>query len=91
MDTEVTPDRARYQAPTQPYDLPPSADAPYEERAEWSARYVIWLIDETPQQGVTPIDVRATHRFEVEFNSCVADPAAYARETEDEMQRERVH
>lgn len=61
------------------YDDPPGADAPYEERAEWSAHYVSWILSTTPQEGELPNDVRATHRFEIEFNCCVEDPQAYVR------------
>jgi hypothetical protein len=74
-----------------PFDAPPSAQARYEDRAEWSARFVTWVLSETPQEGTTPIDVRATHLYEIEFNSCVADPEAYAREIEDELRPQRVH
>jgi hypothetical protein len=87
QDAEIG--RARSQAPL--CDPPPSADTPYEERAAWSDRYLNWVLAETPQQGVTPTDVRATHRYEIEFNSCVADPEAYARAIEDELQRPQVH
>jgi hypothetical protein len=87
QDVEIG--RARSQAP--PYDLPPSPDAPYEERAAWSERCVNWMLGEAPQQGVTPTDVRATHRYEIEFNSCVADPEAYMRAVEKELRQERVH
>lgn len=87
QDVEIG--RARSEAP--PYDPPPSADASYEERADWSERYVTWIMSETPQEGATPADVRTTHRYEVEFNSCVADPEAYVREVEGELRLQRVH
>jgi hypothetical protein len=73
-----------------PVSAAPSAGAPYEVRAAWSTNYVSWYIAQTPQQGATPTDVRATHRFEVEFQSCVVDPQAYERETQGEL-RQNVH
>ncbi|MEZ6022340.1 MAG: hypothetical protein R3C16_02755 [Hyphomonadaceae bacterium] len=73
--------------PTAPMrdDEPPAADAPYEERAAWSERYVKWYITHAPQEGPTPIDVSPTHRYEVEFNTCVLNPRAYARDTHEEL------
>lgn len=74
-----------------PPSHPPSADAPYDERAAWSELYVAWVIAQEPQEGPSPIDVRATHRYEVEFNSCVADPQAYVRAVEAEAAQEALH
>jgi hypothetical protein len=67
------------------YDDPPRADAPYEERAEWSAHYVGWIVGTVPLEGQLPKDVRPTQRYEVEFNSCVADPDAYVRAMASEL------
>lgn len=87
MDHEL----AEFGRTTLPPSNPPSADAPYDMRAAWSDLYVRWLIEETPQEGLSPTDVRATHRYEVEFNSCVADPQAYVRAVEEELPREVLH
>lgn len=81
--------RARSGTPV--FEAPPTAAAPYEERAEWSARYVSWLMDRTAQEGALPPDVRDTHLYEVEFNSCVIDPQAYVRTITEERQPEMVH
>ena len=69
----------------------PSSDAPYDVRAAWSRDYVTWFILQTPQDGALPADVRATHRFEIEFEVCVMDPQSYERQTLDELRQRRVH
>lgn len=74
-----------------PPSNPPSATAPYDVRAVWSDLYVRWVIAETPQDGASPPDARATHRYEVEFNSCVADPQAYMRAVEAALPPEMLH
>lgn len=67
-----------------PNDPPPARTAPYEIRAEWSERYVNWLIAQTPTDGPMPFDVPPSHRYQVEFFSCVMDPQTYARRTAQE-------
>ncbi len=74
-----------------PASSAPSADAPYDVRAAWSSDYVSWFIAQMPQQGALPPDVRDTHRFEIEFEACVADPAAYERQTLAELRQTRLH
>jgi hypothetical protein len=69
----------------------PSADAPYDSRAEWSRDYVAWFIAQTPQDGPLPPDARDTHRFEIEFITCVSDPQAYERQTMAELRHRTVH
>lgn len=69
----------------------PSADAPYDVRAAWSNDYVSWFIAQMPQQGALPPDVRDTHRFEIEFETCVNDPQAYERQTLAELRQTRPH
>lgn len=74
-----------------PASSAPSADAPYDVRAQWSRDYVVWFIAQTPQDGALPQDVRDTHRFEIEFETCVSDPAAYEAQTRTELRQVRVH
>jgi hypothetical protein len=70
-----------------PSDPPPPRTAPYEERAAWSERYVAWYLAQAPRlDGARPSDVEPTHRYEVEFNSCVLDPQEYARDTRVELE-----
>ncbi len=69
----------------------PSAEAPYDLRAAWSSDYVAWFIAQTPQDGALPPDARDTHRFEIEFTTCVSDPQAYERQTMAELRDRRVH
>ena len=89
MQTEMmTPVRL---AQTRPALSAPSADAPYDVRAEWSRDYVAWFIAQTPQDGASPQDVRDTHRFEIEFETCVSDPQTYERQTAGELSRLSVH
>lgn len=65
----------------------PSAAAPIEERADWCEAYATWLIAMTESDVPAIGDVRATHRLEVELNSCTIDPQSYERETRREAQR----
>lgn len=67
-----------------PNDPPPARTAPYDTRADWSERYVNWLIDQTPAEGPMPFDIDPSHRYQVEFFSCVMDPETYARRTAPE-------
>lgn len=71
-------------ADLQPPEAPP-ASAPYEVRAEWAEEYVPEVLAAMDVDGDEPDDVRPTHLFEVEFNSCVLDPPEYERETESEI------
>ncbi len=88
MQTELMPPVRAKQAPTAPA---PSADAPYEARAEWSRDYVAWFIEQMPQDGALPQDVRDTHRFEIEFETCVSDPPKYERQTAAELRQLILH
>ena len=74
-----------------PASSAPSADAPYDVRAAWSQDYVAWFIEQMPQDGALPPDVRDTHRFEIEFATCVSDPRAYERQTLAELRQRKVH
>lgn len=65
-------------------DAPP-ASAPYEERADWSTMYVPWFLAQTAIEGEPPMDARATHFFEIEFSTCVADPQLYEKQTQAEL------
>lgn len=60
----------------------PSADAPYEVRASWARD----AVEEVVQSGhrhnarvLLPPDIRPTHFWEIEFQSALTDPQAYAR------------
>lgn len=74
-----------------PTSSAPSADAPYDVRAAWSRDYVVWFIAQMPQDGALPPDVRDTHRFEIEFETCVSDPLTYERQTLAELRQRKVH
>jgi hypothetical protein len=71
-----------------PTTAPPSAAAPIGDRAEWCEAYATWLVamEDAARAAPTPSDVRATHRLEVELNSCTIDPQGYERETRREAQ-----
>lgn len=67
--------------PERPATAAPAAGAPVEQRQAWCQQYAAWFVSHTPPvQGEAP-DARATHRFEVELNSCTLDPQAYERQT----------
>ena len=71
-----------------PTTTPPSAAAPLGDRAEWCESYATWLVamEDAARAAPMPSDVRATHRLEVELNSCTIDPQGYERETRREAQ-----
>ncbi|MGD9979367.1 MAG: hypothetical protein AB7H66_04240 [Hyphomonadaceae bacterium] len=71
---------------SRPLDAAPSRNAPYEQRAAWSERYVAWYLLQAPMVGGSVSDIDATHRYEVEFNSCVLDPQEYERDTQVEIE-----
>ena len=74
-----------------PFESAPCKTAPYEERADWSARYVSWYLQRVDADGPARADVSATHIYEVEFNSCVLDPQLYEQQTQRELTAETVH
>jgi hypothetical protein len=59
----------------------PAAGATFSQRETWCDSYVRRLIAETPDREPLPLDLRPTHLFETEFNSCTLDPREYERET----------
>jgi hypothetical protein len=65
------------QRPTAP---PPTASAQFDVREAWCEQYVDWLLSHEPKPAL-PTDVRPTHLFEIEFNSCKPNPQQYERET----------
>lgn len=89
MQTELM-EPARFEQ-ARPTSSPPSADAPYDVRAQWSSDYVAWFIAQVPQDGALPQDVRDTHLFEIEFETCVADPQNYERQTLAELRQRAIH
>jgi hypothetical protein len=66
-----------------PADAAPDANAPLELRESWCDARVSSLIAGAPGAPL-PEDVRPTHRFETEFNSCKLDPQEYERQTRNE-------
>lgn len=72
--------------PERPDTPAPAASAPVEQRQNWCQQYAAWFVSHTPEAGQAP-DARATHRFEVELNSCTLDPQGYERETLAEAAR----
>jgi hypothetical protein len=77
------------QAAQRPEAPPPSASASFEQREAWCEQFASWFVASTPQTAPAPADVRQTHEFEVEFNSCKIDPARYERDTRTEAQMQR--
>ena len=69
-----------------PRTAAPAATASFQTRQVWCEQYASWVIAQTPTQGPIPSDVRPTHRFEVEFNSCKPDPRRYQRQTRAEIE-----
>ena len=86
LDFDQTPETATFAL-----DDAPAPTASYETRAAWSERYVLWFISQTDEQASWASDIDATHRFEIEFNSCVLDPQTYERQTREELTPERLH
>jgi hypothetical protein len=72
--------------PERPDTPAPAASAPVEQRQAWCGQYAAWFVSHTPDAGEAP-DARATHRVEVEMNSCTPDPQAYERQTIAELAR----
>lgn len=68
---------------------PPPASASFEQREAWCEQFANWFVASTPQTTPAPADVRATHEFEIEFNSCKLDPERYALDTRTEAQLRR--
>lgn len=64
-------------------DAPPAPEDPYEERAAWARAAVAQATAQAPQQRSArtslPDDIRPSHFWEVEFQSALVDPIAYAR------------
>lgn len=66
--------------------MPPTATDAVEARREFAMLYVSWFLSEEPVREISmPADIRSTHRWEVEFNSCVLDPARYVADTQYEL------
>jgi hypothetical protein len=72
--------------PERPDTAAPAATAPVEQRQAWCQQYAAWFVSHTPEADQAP-DARATHRYEVEMNSCTLDPQAYERQTIAELAR----
>jgi hypothetical protein len=72
--------------PQKPLSAAPAASAPFEQREQWCEQFASWFVASTPQNSAAPADVRQTHEFEIEFNSCKIDPQEYERDTRAEAQ-----
>jgi hypothetical protein len=65
---------------------PPSPREPRETRAEFAEVYVAWFLARSPNaEAALPTDVRDSHRWEVEFSSCLLDPVQYVADTTYEL------
>ena len=73
-----------------PFESPPSKSASYFDRADWSARYVSWYLQQIDVEGLERADINATHLYQVEFNSCLLDPQLYEQQTQQELAADRV-
>lgn len=64
-------------------DSPPSPEDSYEARAAWAREAVAQLASQNTQARSArvslPDDIRPSHFWEVEFQSALVDPIAYAR------------
>jgi len=80
----------RAQDTAEPQTPAPQASAPYEARETWCAAYAARVIESTPEEGVRPEDVRATHRMQIELNDCKRDPQTYERQTQAELDADRA-
>lgn len=64
-------------------EMPPSADDLYEIRAAWAREVVSRVAAQTVHQRsarvALPDGLRPSHFWEVEFQSALVDPIAYAR------------
>lgn len=74
--------------PGRPIDYAPPKTASYEERADWSERYVRWFLGQVETEGTLPKDAMPTHLFQVEFNYCMLDPQLYEEQTQKELAAE---
>lgn len=68
-----------------PFESPPSKSASYFDRADWSARYVTWFLQQIDVDGPARADVGPTHLYQVEFYSCLLDPKLYEQQTQGEL------
>lgn len=68
-----------------PFESAPSKSASYFDRADWSTRYVSWYLGQIEADDPSPADVRSTHLYQVEFNSCLLDPQLYEQQTQQEL------
>jgi hypothetical protein len=65
---------------------PPAATDSIEQRREFAMSYVAWFLSQQSVSATSaPPDIRATHRWEIEFNSCVLDPVRYVADTRYEL------
>ena len=60
----------------------PAADEPYEVRAAWARDAVEEVVTSAHRHSarvLLPPDIRPTHFWEIEYQSALTDPQAYAR------------
>ena len=64
-------------------ETPPSPDDDYETRAAWAREVVSRVSAQAPEMRTArvslPDDIRPSHFWEVEYQSALVDPIAYAR------------
>lgn len=88
MEVNLFENRNAIIHPGRPIDYAPPKTASFEERADWSERYVRWYLGQIETQGALPSDVQPTHLYQVEFQSCVLDPQLYEQQTQQELAAE---
>lgn len=83
----ITPLAIAQQITERPSAPAPTASAPFEQREVWCQKYAAWFVERSPSETPTPADVRASHRLEIELQSCKLDPREYERQTLAELAR----
>lgn len=77
---------ADWPRPTEPA---PSATALLVDREEWSSRFVPWYFSQTAGEIELP-DIPAGQRWRIEYFECVADPEAFEKHAEQEIEAYRT-
>lgn len=74
-------------ADEQSIETPPSPDDDYETRAAWAREVVAQASAQAAEQRSArvslPDDIRPSHFWEVEYQSALVDPIAYARSIQE--------
>jgi hypothetical protein len=83
----IAPNAIAQQLAERPAAPAPAATAPFEQRESWCQKYAAWFVERSPSETPALADVRASHRLEIELNSCKLDPREYERQTLAELAR----